>query len=399
MKKAVWIILFISFLVGGVFLLEGFENKKHFIRLLSGEEIIAACEEEEDGKAQKNPPPPEDVVKDEPLKDESTTGRENSAILFDESSLEPAASSPSGAEIIEREFTWNYGGKQWVYRLQVPQQIYHYFASRERLPLVHYGVFSIYITDPRHKEFISALANNFSKAADQEKYSLRQTVELVLAFVQSIEYVTDEISKGLEQYTRYPLETLVELQGDCKDKSVLFASILREMGIGTVLVILPGDPGHMAVGIKGENLPGTYYEYRGARYYYVETTGQGWQIGWIPPEYRDREAIIVPIESQPLLIHEGEFKVTSQGQVDLLVTVRNLGTAVAHDTRVYVALDAGEGKAYAQKWSDPLDIKPDSGGIYTFHLRVPSGIKTRLLIKIISDGYLVNESTSEWFTV
>lgn len=397
MRRLIWTFLLISILaLVTLLILTGEPVEEILAEVPSGNEGNAVAQNE-DGLEQAAPSQTEmkNVTEDKP--DDILPERKASAVIQDESKLGPAVFPQATLRSIEREYAWNYGGKQWTYRLRVPQEVYEYYSNRERLPLVNYGVFSIYVTDPGHKEFISALADNFSEAAARERYSLKQTVEFVLAFVQSLKYVTDDVSKGLEQYTRYPLETLVEQEGDCKDKSILFASILREMGISAVLVILPGDPGHVAVGIKGEGLPGTYYEYQGARYYYVETTASGWQIGQIPDELRNREAIIVPLKPKPLILHEWESKVTASGHIKLVVTVRNLGTASARDTGVYAALDAGDGKVYDQRWSEPLDLKPGSKGIYTLYLKVPSGVRTRLLVKIVSDGYRVDESASSWF--
>jgi len=83
------------------------------------------------------------------------------------------------------------------------------------------------------------------------------------------------------------------------------------------------------------------------------------------------------------------------GWLKLKVEVANDGTATARNTKVYTALDAGNGLVYDQRWSDPLDLEPHSKGTYTLFLKLPSNVSTRLLVKIISDGFLVDESTSD----
>jgi len=40
---------------------------------------------------------------------------------------------------------------------------------------------------------------------------------------------------------------------------------------------------------------GTYYEHEGKRYFYLETTGEGWQIGQLPPEIIDIRVSIYPL--------------------------------------------------------------------------------------------------------
>ena len=71
------------------------------------------------------------------------------------------------------------------------------------------------------------------------------------------------------------------------------AALLREMGYGVVIVEVPG---HAAVAVKGgDSISGRYYEYNGGKYYYLETTGEGWPIGQIPDEFRSVEAKIFPV--------------------------------------------------------------------------------------------------------
>jgi|GEM_PF-1230107 len=54
------------------------------------------------------------------------------------------------------------------------------------------------------------------------------------------------------------------------------------MGYGVVLIKLPG---HVAVGVRGgEGIYGTYYSENGEKYFYLETTSEGWKIGETPDE-------------------------------------------------------------------------------------------------------------------
>lgn len=77
------------------------------------------------------------------------------------------------------------------------------------------------------------------------------------------------------------------------------------MGYGVVLIMLPN---HCAVGVNGgENIYGVYYEYEGSKYYYIETTGEGWEIGQLPDEYRNTTASIHPMIPTPILTHEGRI--------------------------------------------------------------------------------------------
>lgn len=315
-------------------------------------------------------------------------------------SVVPSFKEPSNVafqldtDLIEREFTWYYGGKQWNHTLRIPREVYNYYRSLKRVPTEDY---SVYVTDPVDDPFVLSIAEGFKKVADQEKYSSKQTVEFVVSFVQSLKYISDDISTGYDQYARFPLEILVDEGGDCEDSSILLASILHQMNFGVVLILLPGEPGHMAVGVKGDNLPGAYYEYKGARYYYVETTATGWSIGQIPREYRDRQARILPLIPQPVITHEWTVRGTKEGLIELKVTVHNDGSATARNTKVYAVLDAGDNLAYDQRWSDAVDLNPRSKVIYTLYLRPPANVNTRVMVKIVSEGFLLDESASNYF--
>jgi hypothetical protein len=121
--------------------------------------------------------------------------------------------------------------------------------------------------------------------------SMYEKVEFCVDFVQSIPYVTDDVSVGFDDYTKFILETLVDLEGDCEDTSIMLAAILEAEPFNRDAVLIQ-PPGHMAVGIWGPELGGYQYVNDEMRYSYVETTGSGWGIGDIPDDYRGEDAEI-----------------------------------------------------------------------------------------------------------
>jgi len=123
-------------------------------------------------------------------------------------------------------------------------------------------------------------------------YSETDNVMNVITFVQSLPYFKDASSTTMDEYPRYPIETLVDNGGDCEDTAILTAAMLREMGYGVVLV---NPPGHMAVGVKCSSCSGTNYTYGGDKYYYLETTGNNYKIGQMPDEYRNQKVNIIPM--------------------------------------------------------------------------------------------------------
>jgi hypothetical protein len=86
----------------------------------------------------------------------------------------------------------------------------------------------------------------------------------------------DKIDKG---YVRYPLETLVDRAGDCKDASILTAAIMKAGGLDVILLYIPnvngGPAAHLAVGVSGD-YTGSYATINGKNYYYAEAAGTPW---------------------------------------------------------------------------------------------------------------------------
>ena len=140
-------------------------------------------------------------------------------------------------------------------------------------------------------------AGEFHNASRRKGYDGEKEVSFVLSFIQSLDYTSDKVTTGYDEYPRFPLETLADRGGDCEDTSILFATLIILLEYDAVLFLIPGtvdEPGHMAVGVAGSDLSGTNVIHNGKEYYYAETTGSDWGIGDIPPEYLD--AVVTVIE-------------------------------------------------------------------------------------------------------
>ena len=193
-------------------------------------------------------------------------------------------------EDIEVDYAWNYGEGSWTYELIIPMSAYKYYKTVDRKKIKNY---SYYVTDPSDDEYLAGLAEKFKDAAEKENFSDLDMVKNIIFFVQSLNYVDDKVGTGYDEYPKFPLETLADEGGDCEDSAILLASLLRELGYGTVLIQFTD---HMAVGVKGEEtIQGSYYELGGIRYYYVETTSTGWGIGEVPDQMQGQSAKILPL--------------------------------------------------------------------------------------------------------
>lgn len=189
----------------------------------------------------------------------------------------------------ERAFQWRYKGTVWEYTISIPKSTYNAYRDLDHTS----RNYPKYISDNGSKKYLREFAEKVQKVGSEKGYSASDNVLNVIAFVQSLPYTSDTVTTGYDEYPRYPIETLVDCGGDCEDTALLTAGLLRALGYDVVLL---GLPGHMAVGVKGaSNLPGTYYLYHDVRYYYLETTGNGWGIGQIPNEYHHVKAKVIPV--------------------------------------------------------------------------------------------------------
>ncbi len=134
---------------------------------------------------------------------------------------------------------------------------------------------------------VEVLAGKLLALGRQHGYRSYDQVGNTLAFVQQcIRYTADpspEAGKRIVQ-PKYPIESLMEEAGSCEDQAILAAALLKRMGYDVALLIYPG---RVAVGVAGaEGLPGTYITdpATGVRYFYAETTADGWRLGELPEE-------------------------------------------------------------------------------------------------------------------
>ena len=295
-------------------------------------------------------------------------------------------------ELIYRDYTWVYGGKEWTWELEIPQSLYDYYKGTPRPPTDNY---SIYVTHPWDDIFIGDLVSGIEEVAQEEGYSEFEKVEFTNTFVQSLPYTADSVTTSYDEYPRYPLETLVNNGGDCEDTAILLASLLDEMGYGVILLYFPGE--HTAVGILGgEEIYGYYWEYDGDKYYYIETTNTGWGVGQCPEEYQGAYAYYHVLTPTPILVHT--WSATGKGSiVELEVIVQNLGSAIADDVYIFAGFDAGEDMFWNIQESELFDVGVNQQVIVKLYLQIPFGEYTRLGIQIVDDGYAMDESYSDWF--
>jgi len=205
------------------------------------------------------------------------------------------AQSPSQNQYYNTSFAWDYGGNHWDWNLSIPVALYDAYSDtavpdsvRTQYGLADFGFFTT-----TQDSYMQTLANKLNNSATQAGYGSYDEVNFVLAFVQSIPYKTDNASTPYQDYPRFPIETLVDNVGDCKSHSILFATLTLILGYDTVFI---NPPDHLAVGILGNNLQGTYWPYNNKNYYYCETTGVGFKIGQLPTQFTGNTANVYAID-------------------------------------------------------------------------------------------------------
>ncbi|MEN6611074.1 MAG: transglutaminase-like domain-containing protein [Methanoregulaceae archaeon] len=249
---------------------------------------------------------------------------------------------------LDRTYTWTYKGTEWSWTGGFAKAGYQYYRNKSHSRESNYAGYALSDYD---RQMLQGIVRKFEEAGKEHGYTEYDTIMNIAAFVQSLPYTSDKITTGYDEYPRYPLETLVDGGGDCDDTAILTAALLDELGYGVVLLQLPN---HMAVGVKGEDtLSGTYFEYQGSRYYYLETTGTNWDLGEIPGEYANQSAKVLPLVQVPSMEMVCSTKPTGSDAgyfyYRIHCDISNTGVGTARNASLYIAalaLSRGEDRVW-----------------------------------------------------
>jgi len=199
--------------------------------------------------------------------------------------------------VVTQHYSWEYSSgwyssSEWTWDLPISLGTYFNYHYKERPE--SWSDWIDMVNDPDDDFYISSMVQHINSAAYSEGFTESQKVDFVIAFVQSLPYTVDSVTTDWNEYPRYPLETLFDRGGDCEDTSILVAALLDRMGYDVCLLLL-SHANHCAVGISLEGVSGSYYDHDGKQYYYLETTGEGWEIGDLPSSIIDSRAFIYPV--------------------------------------------------------------------------------------------------------
>ncbi len=286
---------------------------------------------------------------------------------------------------VTRGFAWQFRGREQRLRVRLPMWLYTYYLSRPRSP-----DHRVYVADPLDHHLIGDIASKIDAYARRNRLTNSERIEFTTSFVHRLEYVPDNVSTPHDDYPRYPVETLVHRGGDCEDASILLAALLRALGYEVGLLLLPG---HLQVGVvRNPSCPGVYYEHAGCRYYVLEATGSGWQLGEMPPEHEGESGEVLPLSEVPVLFHRWSAATTTDSRVEGVVHVTNLGSGPADRSIGLVQFKTDTGRVTGTRtWPlDGLGVAETRAFEFDMHLSNPERSEAR--VRLFVNGHVHDES-------
>jgi hypothetical protein len=174
--------------------------------------------------------------------------------------------------------------------VSIPPSLYDYYHGKSHV-ITSEAQYSTFVTPGA----VASIARNIRNMTSREIYGDEEFVNAVLRFVQQIPYVEGE--------AKFPVETLVENEGDCDTVSLLAASILEAENLDVVLFYYK-NAAHMNIGVHLSNKPSsswwappTSYEYNGVEYWMAECTPKAqWRVGDQPASLGGEKPVIIPID-------------------------------------------------------------------------------------------------------
>jgi hypothetical protein len=232
--------------------------------------------------------------------------------------------APAG-EDYSHTYSWEYKNVDWAFTAIVQKAKYDLFKAKPHSTDMSFSSYAMMSED---RDLLGSAVMQIKQGGAGYGFTRYDDAMNLITFVQSIPYVDNHQAGS----PRYPLETLADVEGDCKDKSVLAAALLQAMGFDVALLKFQGTPGHLALGINLD-AGGTSYPCGSVRYFYVETTSPGWSIGEVPDELKGAVPSIIPVVRNPGL--QITITATVAGRAANLVdyrvqyTVANVGPGIA----------------------------------------------------------------------
>lgn len=181
------------------------------------------------------------------------------------------------------------GSNRYRLTISVTSSLYEYYCSKDH---------NLYSLD--FAKFVTPYA---LKPVAESLWSIYDDEE---DFANGVLMIVHQIPYKVSAPQKYPVETIVQNEGDCDLFSFVAASIMMAGGLDVVLFYYEAEK-HMNVGVylphtpKDTRSPVYYFDYNGKPYYIAETTGGNWEKGWrvgeCPDELKNALAQIIALDN------------------------------------------------------------------------------------------------------
>ncbi len=213
-----------------------------------------------------------------------------------------------GENIREETYHWTFHPdpcaplEELEFQITIPVDLSRYEQAASADHTVHdWAEYARFVVEGRTPE-VTLVAEELRLLARAHHMSRVQLLRNALDFCHQFQYAYDQDSKGVPEYPRFPIEMLVDREGDCECHAIFAAALLDLLGFDVILLAAAVNtpdplPNHMAVGIAATaevaELPETtFYSDGERRYYYCEATPPSgpdgsrwvWHIGEVPFE-------------------------------------------------------------------------------------------------------------------
>jgi hypothetical protein len=189
---------------------------------------------------------------------------------------------------------YNFIFKSIHYQWQLSIPLRTYMNSKGKIRQTDPSTSGTMVNDTDADAVINVLVKNIEDAAQDYDLKRSDVINLIAKFIQSLPGTNQDVTTSFDGYPRFPLETIFEEGGDSQDTSIMAAILLSRLDYDVVLFFNEAQK-HMAAGVAIPGTGGYGWEYQAKKYYYLETTGEGWLLGDCPINYRDAKPVIVPI--------------------------------------------------------------------------------------------------------
>ena len=195
----------------------------------------------------------------------------------------------------------NFSNNEQTLTLSVPYEKYDAYQKKNHPSWSHQNLTSVtdYIT------YNETIINEIVNTVRSQTQSEEEFANALLDFVQdkghglSIRYYpTTEL--------KYPIETLVEMGGDCDTHAILYGTLMKAAGFKVLLLFsnekVEGQY-HVATAIHLENPPTNSlsemadadFVYNEEKYYYAETTNWNCRVGDLPSKFEKLTFQLMPL--------------------------------------------------------------------------------------------------------